>query len=213
MKWAFLAVLIVGSLSIWWSSVRLKRVRVDGKTLYVSNFRKEIAVPLGIVERVSENRWINIHPMTLYLRGPTDFGDKIVFMPKTRGRGMIDPDRHMNAFRLWPPLLIFGVAANGAYAAEPMTGRWAQDAAACSGGMEKPLLIVSDTALRWGDDDCRIGAQYRTSDTLHLEAFCLGAHGKRTIPISLRPAGDRIFVTWNRAARGQLRRCPTESKP
>ena len=84
MKWAFLAVLIVGSLSIWWSSMRLKRVRVDGKTLYVSNYRQEIALPLGSVERVSENRWINIHPVTLYFRRPTDFGSKIVFMPKMK---------------------------------------------------------------------------------------------------------------------------------
>jgi len=119
----------------------------------------------------------------------------------------------MSALRLWHAVLILGAAATSAYAAEPMTGRWAQQAAACSAGMEKALLIVSDTALRWGDDTCRIGARYRTGDTLHLEAFCLGAYGKRAIPVSLRLQGDRIFVTWNRAARGQLRRCPTESKP
>ena len=83
-KWTFLAVWAVGSLSIRWSSVRLKRVRVDGKTFYVSNYRKEIALPLGSVERVSENRWINIHPVTLYLRRPTDFGSKIMFMPKMK---------------------------------------------------------------------------------------------------------------------------------
>lgn len=84
MKWGFLAVLIVGALSIWWSCVRLKKVSVDGSALYVSNFLKEIALPFDVVDRVSENRWINIRPVTLYFRRFTDFGNKIVFMPKTR---------------------------------------------------------------------------------------------------------------------------------
>jgi hypothetical protein len=84
MKWAFLTVLIVGSPSIWWTCVRLKKVRVDGDTLYVSNYLKEIALPLDVVERVTENRWINIRPVTLYFRRFTDFGSKTVFMPKTR---------------------------------------------------------------------------------------------------------------------------------
>lgn len=84
MKRAFLATLIVGSLSIWWTCVRLKKVCVDGGTLYVSNYLKKIALPFDIVERVTENRWINIRPVTLYFRRSTDFGSKIVFMPKTR---------------------------------------------------------------------------------------------------------------------------------
>lgn len=62
----------------------MKRVRVDRGMLYVSNYRKEIALPLNTVERVGENRWINIHPVTLYFRRPTDLGSKIVFMPRTR---------------------------------------------------------------------------------------------------------------------------------
>ena len=114
----------------------------------------------------------------------------------------------MSAFRLWPVVLALGTAVTAPIqAAESMTGRWAQDAAACSVAAAKAPLIVSDTALRWGDDVCRIGAQYRTGDTLHLEAFCFGDRGERTIPISLRLAGDRIVVTWNRVVRGKLRRC------
>jgi hypothetical protein len=84
MKWTFLAALIAGSLSTWWICVPLKKVSVDGGMLYVSNYLKEIALPLDIIERVSENRWINIRPVTLYFRRSTDFGNKIVFMPKTR---------------------------------------------------------------------------------------------------------------------------------
>jgi hypothetical protein len=84
MKWTFLTALIVGALSFWWACLPLKKVRIDDGTLYVSNFRKEIALPLDIVERVSENRWVNFRPVTLYFRRFTDFGDKIVFMPKSR---------------------------------------------------------------------------------------------------------------------------------
>ncbi|HTP92018.1 MAG TPA: hypothetical protein VLX09_06765 [Stellaceae bacterium] len=84
MKWAFLVALVAGSSFIWWSCVRLKRVRCEGGNLYFSNYLREIVVPLAAVERVTENRWINIHPVTIFLRRSTDFGDKIMFMPKTR---------------------------------------------------------------------------------------------------------------------------------
>jgi hypothetical protein len=84
MRWAFLAAWIAGATSFWWWCFPLKRVRVGGGELYVSNFRKEIVVPLGFVEGVTENRWINIHPITLHFRGDTEFGRKITFMPKSR---------------------------------------------------------------------------------------------------------------------------------
>jgi len=64
--------------------VPLKRLRTDGANLYVSNYLKEIVVPAGLIERVSENRWINIHPVTIHFRGNPEFGRKIVFMPKAR---------------------------------------------------------------------------------------------------------------------------------
>jgi hypothetical protein len=114
----------------------------------------------------------------------------------------------MSAFRFWPVVLALGAAVTTTiHAAESMAGRWAENAAACSTDAAKAPLIVSDTTLRWGDDVCRIGAQYRTGDTLHLEAFCFGDGSRRAIPVSLRLHGDRIVVTWNRAARGELRRC------
>ncbi len=82
--WLFLAAWIVGALSFWWWCLPLKRVRVGGGALYVSNFRKEIVVPLTFIEGVTENRWINIHPVTIHFRGDTEFGRKISFMPKAR---------------------------------------------------------------------------------------------------------------------------------
>ncbi|HTC05693.1 MAG TPA: hypothetical protein VK749_19955 [Xanthobacteraceae bacterium] len=41
-------------------------------------------MPVGLIDCVTENRWINIHPVTVHLSGDTEFGSKIVFMPKAR---------------------------------------------------------------------------------------------------------------------------------
>jgi len=84
LKWTFLAILLAGGSFIWWYCVRLKRVRTDGTALYVSNYLKEVRVPLAEVVNVTENRWLNIHPVTLEFRLPTLFGQRIVFMPKSR---------------------------------------------------------------------------------------------------------------------------------
>jgi hypothetical protein len=33
---------------------------------------------------VTENVWLNMHPVTIHLKAPAEFGDRIVFMPKGR---------------------------------------------------------------------------------------------------------------------------------
>jgi len=33
---------------------------------------------------VTENFWLNVHPVTLHLKNPSEFGRKIVFMPACR---------------------------------------------------------------------------------------------------------------------------------
>jgi hypothetical protein len=83
-KWLFLFGWIIGSAFIYWSCIRLKEVSVDDDFLYVSNYLKEISIPLSQISDVTENIWLNIHPVTIHLKAPSEFGDKIVFMPKTR---------------------------------------------------------------------------------------------------------------------------------
>jgi hypothetical protein len=106
--------------------------------------------------------------------------------------------------------IAFGLLAVGAqptWAAEPITGRWAADPASCGFfGAAKPL-IVTDTAVRWHDDACRIARMYKTGDTVHIQAHCWGSGGERSIPVSLRPHGGRLSVSWDRGARGELKRC------
>jgi hypothetical protein len=84
MKWAFLAAWTAGTAFILWGCAGLKKVRMDQDSLYISNFRKEIVVPLSSIGSVTENRWINIHPITIHFRAPTEFGNKVTFMPTSR---------------------------------------------------------------------------------------------------------------------------------
>ena len=96
-----------------------------------------------------------------------------------------------------------------AHAAETINGRWAADPSACSsfGITAQSPLIVSGTAVRWHDDACRIARMYKTGDTVHIQALCWTRSGERSIPVSLRPHGGMLSVTWDRAKRGELRRC------
>ena len=84
LKWMFLAGLVVGSVCIYWWGVRLMRVVMTDRELRISNYLREILVPLSDVGEVSENRWVNVHPVTVQFLRRTDFGQRIVFMPKVR---------------------------------------------------------------------------------------------------------------------------------
>jgi hypothetical protein len=83
-KFFLLALWISGTAFLYWLCIRLKNVSIDNEFLYVSNYLKEITIPLSNIYFVTENRWVNIHPVTIHLRSPSEFGDKITFMPKIR---------------------------------------------------------------------------------------------------------------------------------
>ena len=88
MKWQFLLAWIAGSAFILWGCAGLKRVRMDSVNLYISNYLREISVPLTMISDVTENRWINIHPGTIHFRNATRFGQKVTFMPTIRLFGL-----------------------------------------------------------------------------------------------------------------------------
>jgi hypothetical protein len=79
-----LLIWIIALISIYWFCIRLKKVSVFGDSLYVSNYLKEIKIPLSEIINVTENVWVNIHPVTIHLKNPSEFGNKIVFMPTFR---------------------------------------------------------------------------------------------------------------------------------
>lgn len=111
-------------------------------------------------------------------------------------------------------LLAAALAAAGvgfAQAGDTINGRWALDPASCNryfGGTAKEQpLIVTDTAVRWSNDACRIERVYKTGDTVHIQALCWGESGERSVPVSLRPHGDKLEVHWDRKASGDMKRC------
>jgi len=63
----------------------LKRIEMDGRNLYVSNYRKQVVIPLREVATVTENRWVRMHPVTIHLLQTTEFGNSIVFVPDMSG--------------------------------------------------------------------------------------------------------------------------------
>lgn len=79
------SVLVVGwliaSVYLIWFARRLKFVSMDESFLYVSGYRKEIQIPLAHVEKVKENFWARPKLITLTLNHPSEFGEKIVFVP------------------------------------------------------------------------------------------------------------------------------------
>ena len=107
--------------------------------------------------------------------------------------------------------VLSAASATTVLAADSVTGRWAVDESACTrffGTPAQSTLIVSESALRWSSDACRIERTYKAGDTVHIQAKCWGEGGEKSIPVSLRPQGGRLAVTWDRGARGDLRRCP-----
>ena len=71
---------------IWsfWLGWPLKKVSIVGDKLYVSNFRKEIAVPITEIVNVRGNILTDPQRVTIYLRNETEFGSKIIFIAKYR---------------------------------------------------------------------------------------------------------------------------------
>lgn len=56
-------------------------VSIDERTLFVLAGQREIQIPLSNVETVKENFLANPKLITLTLKQPAEFGDKVVFVP------------------------------------------------------------------------------------------------------------------------------------
>ncbi len=81
--------------------MRFKKVEMDDERLYVSNYRTTMEVHRSRIRSVSENVWINIHPVTLHLSASTEFGDKIVFVPKVRPFAFFSSHPIVGELRAW----------------------------------------------------------------------------------------------------------------
>lgn len=109
-------------------------------------------------------------------------------------------------------LLVAALAATAApalAASDLIAGRWG-DEASCNAAFFSGAapLTVTGYAVRWRGESCRVGRMYKAGDTVHIQAWCWDMAGERSIPVSLRPHGGKLSVTWDRTHRAELRRCP-----
>jgi hypothetical protein len=81
----FLLIGFVGVFSMYLTVMRYKKVSVDERFLYVSNYRKEIEISVSNIDNVTEIKWIRTRPITIHLKNDSEFGRKIVFTPKLDG--------------------------------------------------------------------------------------------------------------------------------
>jgi predicted membrane protein len=84
---ALISLVVAGVLIRWGCAyVPLKVVSLDGRHLLVSNYRKEIAVPLSEVKQVAEVKQFEQKLIVLSLKRPTEFGREIKFLPRAQPR-------------------------------------------------------------------------------------------------------------------------------
>jgi hypothetical protein len=88
----FAAAWAIGTAFLLFTCARLKRVRLDGATLVISNYRHDITVPVSEIADVRQNRLINFRPVTITFRKQTPFGSAVTFMPRASFRLFSEDD-------------------------------------------------------------------------------------------------------------------------
>ena len=81
----------VGTAIIYFAVMRYMKVSVDETFLYVSNYSKEIRIPLSDIGDVTEIVWLRGHPVTIHLKRRSEFGSKVRFTPKSQGFRFLSP--------------------------------------------------------------------------------------------------------------------------
>ena len=80
----FLGVALLGTCLLFWHCSRLRKVILDRDTLVISNYSREVSVPLTSVSQVKGSRWSKTKDIIITFDHDIGFGDKIIFVPKTR---------------------------------------------------------------------------------------------------------------------------------
>jgi len=81
-KWMFIGLIIILSGMVYQLCVRIRKVALDDKYLYVSNYIKEIRIPLPNINKVSENYLTTPKLIHIAFKDSTTFGKKISFIPQ-----------------------------------------------------------------------------------------------------------------------------------
>ena len=82
--------LLMSAALIFVTSKASKKLSLDGDILYVSNYRKEIIVPVSNIAKIL---WFgDVRPAMIYLKTPSEFGKKINFHPNVKATsGTLNP--------------------------------------------------------------------------------------------------------------------------
>jgi len=86
MRWVFLGVWLVASTVLVWFGRRLHRVCFGDKVLTISNYFREISVPVTAISRVTQSYMSNPPTITIHLDHKSSLGHRIVFVPAGRAR-------------------------------------------------------------------------------------------------------------------------------
>jgi hypothetical protein len=78
---AFLIVCLIFAGYGFLLSFQLKRVRIDEKNVYVSNYLREITVPAANLRNATERGWMLPSTILLEFERETELGDRIRFIP------------------------------------------------------------------------------------------------------------------------------------
>ncbi|HVF48571.1 MAG TPA: hypothetical protein VNA19_00710 [Pyrinomonadaceae bacterium] len=83
-QWGYVLLGTILSIYIYRHIIRLKAVSVDDDFLYVSDYLREISVPLSEIGDVTQGSWPNNQLIKIRLNSPSEFGTEIAFMPTVR---------------------------------------------------------------------------------------------------------------------------------
>jgi hypothetical protein len=78
-----LFLLFMASVYFYLSHVPIKRIELQNNRLIISNYWKSISVPVTEIETITENASVSFHPIWIYLKHETIFGNRIMFVPHT----------------------------------------------------------------------------------------------------------------------------------
>jgi hypothetical protein len=81
---AFVLLTVVGSVFFLRFSLPLLRVQLRDGHLYASNYFGEIEIRPSDIADVTQNVWVKLRPITIRLRTPSEFGQRLSFMPPMR---------------------------------------------------------------------------------------------------------------------------------
>lgn len=76
--------LLVGIALLYWSVMRIKRVEMDDKFVYVTNYFKNFKYPWHNISSIEERDFVVFRTIHLKLREPGFFGKKITFVASRR---------------------------------------------------------------------------------------------------------------------------------